>query len=664
MPGLEVSDLERMEKELVFLKKLINLLPGNVFWMDDHGTYLGCNINLAKVLNLSSPQDIIGKTHWDVLSANSAKLAEAADAEVIRSGQAHAEEQAGASSESEATTYLTTRIPIHDEYENVIGMLGHAANITAQKQLEAALEKANLIKSDFIENMQHDLRTPAYGVCAGLADLIQSETDPVKKKKLTLINKSARRLYDLCLEVTDFDRIENHEKAIVSKKFDFEKLITSIIELNQAAADSKGLKLSFEISSDIPHVLKGDAYRIRRILMNLVGNAIKFTETGSVALSCRALQKSKNEFVLQCTVKDTGVGIAQNKQDLIYESFARGTPSNRGLHTGIGLGLRFVKQFVHDLGGDIEVESTLGVGTSFRVTLPVCIPLCDELLETQVDIDLEPEELDESNLDDSEAFNLPLPKDGMLTTLLIEDDPLARIGAQNILGLLGCRVVLAGSVKEAIKLLNDIKFDVVVSDVGLPDGTGFDIVKRIKQDEGSLNYKTPFFALSAHRGADKMEAAEQAGFITLITKPLDPKKFKFFLDRDVRKIVRPEAEEPTDVQFQGEPILDWEFPKQFGLKDEYLEELMQSFYEELPNDVTLLKEVQARNKPEELRAFLHKLEGGFSYLGVPRLQKATSTLHEAVKNNSPEQVLSPLFDQFYQETENVITALDPKNRER
>lgn len=658
---LENTRSRRTLNILDALKMVAPIFPAPMYWHDTKGVVLGVNAQGLKGMR-KSIEEVLGKTPYDFYPQAVADRIWQNSVQVLKNGETLTQEEYSYDNSGKCIgTYLAIKAPLYDENGHTLGVLGTSIDITDIKELEQELviaknvaEESNAIKGEFIENMQHDLRTPAHGVCSGLADLLKSESDPDKQKTLALIYKSAKQLFNLCLEVTDFDKMEHHEKVVTSKKFDLKKLVQNVIELNQTAATKKGLEIVFNINKDVPDVVKGDAYRVKRILINLVGNAIKFTKQGKVSLSVSLLKKFDKEHVLRFEIQDTGIGIPQDKIEFIYEKFTRGTPANRGTYKGIGLGLRLVKGFVEDLGGDIEVQSGLDEGTTFYITLPFDIPLSDDLHENK-------EQEDELEFyDDDDGIELESPNEQVnveatdgLQTLLIEDDPLARMAAKNALTGLQCAVATADSVQTAKDILDRIKFDVIVSDIGLPDGTGFDVARYLKSDPKGLNYKTPIFALTAHGGKEKVEEAENVGFLALLTKPLVPKKFKVLLDTHVRKISQDVLLPTAAANNDNEQIIDWEYSKTYGLDRASTMTLMKQLYSELPEEVQQIKEARKKNDIHQIRELLHKFKGGFCYFGVNHLKRATNELHDQVKIAKSLAEIDHLFDAFYKEAERV-----------
>jgi two-component system, OmpR family, aerobic respiration control sensor histidine kinase ArcB len=272
--------------------------------------------------------------------------------------------------------------PIMGANGQCYGVTGVATDITKEKQQELMLRKAkeqaeiaNQSKTDFLMNMRHDFRTPFMGIL-GLAEMMaEQEPDIEKKKNLDCIASAAKSLLDQHNDIFEFAQVEDGVLPILEKKFNFHDLLRDQQRMMLPAAQQKGLTFRLGWAHDIPECLVGDQVRLHRILMNLLSNAIKFTPTGDVALHASVAKQLPGQVVLQFTIEDTGIGIPDDKQNLIYEKFTKLRASQDGGHAGMGNGLRFVKSFLEDLGGEIHLETALGKGTTFTVLVPVKLPL-------------------------------------------------------------------------------------------------------------------------------------------------------------------------------------------------------------------------------------------------------------------------------------------------
>lgn len=392
--------LEEMVSNIVqYYENIIRCMPGNVFWLDKTGATLGCNQNVLDMFNFDSVESFKGlnfpqQGKFGRWSAEATKSFENDTQEVIRTGRAklNIEELPIPHHDGRMIHFLSSRVPLFNRDGEVIGVVGISFDITERKQMEQALlkakasaEAANNLKIEFIHNMEHDIRTPfsgIYGIAKLLAD---QETDAKKKSFLTDIVNCAKELLDYSTGILDFAMIESGAVPLISKKFDLRKLIDGLIAMEMPAAKVKELNFTAHFDDDVPHIIMGDRYRLQRVLMNLVGNAIKFTHQGFVRLSVKvAKQVDSRHIILSFIMEDSGMGIPKEKQNIIYERFSRLIPSNQRLYSGKGLGLRLVKQFVEEMDGDIDITSIVDKGTIFTCTLPFKLPLINKLVELEL----------------------------------------------------------------------------------------------------------------------------------------------------------------------------------------------------------------------------------------------------------------------------------------
>ena len=617
----------------VFLRKLLNLLPGNVYWKDTKGIYQGCNINFARIVGFDSPKDIIGKHDRDLLGLSMAKLIEESDQYVFRKNQPITKEEVGFDIDSNPAVYLSTKIPLHDEEENTIGLVGLSQNITELKKMQEDLQKAHQLNLDFIQNMQHDLRTPTSGMMAILEELAATETDVTRREKLTLTYHASKRVFDIVSEIIDFDRITQQKEPYLFKKFNLAQLIQEVIELNQPAALSKGLSLDIFLDEHLPQVVKGDPKRLSRMLINLVGNAIKFTQTGGVSVHAKVIKVENDDMLIQLEVHDTGIGIPEEKRDLIYTQFTRFTPSNAGYYKGSGLGLNIVKRYVDDMQGEIDVYSEVGKGTIFYVILPFKKPLTEDIVFGE----------NEHTFSDESVSQMPMAKE--LNILLIEDDVLARHIGQSIIKTVSGSLSIAENMAQAMELLQQIKFDLVISDLGLPDGDGKTIVKSIKSNPNTLNYQTPFVALTAHQDKNNKNEAKNAGFLAVMTKPLTKKHFISVLNH----YIIPPNNMPSELE-----IIDLALGRKLIGDEKIAIEMIELLQTELPKEMALIKAYYANNDIDAIRKIFHKMKGGLCYCGVPRLNKILNLVHTEVKTVQHVSEMKDSFESLYDEMHALV----------
>lgn len=366
--------------ELYQLSYVIDQLPGSLYWKNRDGVYLGHNsFAMNKMLSIKfTPEKIIGKTDYDLFTSEVAEEFRKNDIGIMQDGKEQSIEETTISPTGEKVIQLSVKRPLRDMNGNIVGVIGNTTDITLLKNAIEKAEQSTRSMTEFIRNMEHDIRTPFSGVY-GMAEFMESEEkDPQKKELLHDMAVCAKELLDYCNDIVYCAKLEEESVPLMAKKFDVEELIESVIRIEKPVATQKSIQLLHEISADIPKIYIGDRRRLQRILINLTSNAIKFTQHGHVKISVSGKNIDKRHSVLKISVSDTGIGIPEDKQQYIYEKFTRLTPSNKGLYRGTGLGLHVVKELIHEMDGEIDLLSAPDKGSEFICTIPFTLPLLED----------------------------------------------------------------------------------------------------------------------------------------------------------------------------------------------------------------------------------------------------------------------------------------------
>lgn len=377
------TTIEEQKCELFRLQAVIDNLPGSIYWKDKKGIYLGRNLSSAEKMhsiNLEHTADkdaIYGKTDYDFFSKEVADQYRKHDIEVMEKKCEVTKEEYLTLPTGETIIQISTKRPLYDEHGEITGIIGNTVDISYLKKIENELrqatkkaEEANQLKTEFIRNMQHDIRTPLSGIW-GIANYIyEQENDVSKKELLNDLALCSKELLNYVNILLDFSRIELGGLPLSFNKFKLIDLVDKLMMLEMLPAKQKQLDLILKYDDKIPEFLIGDDYRLYSILINIVSNAIKFTEKGTVTILIKAYQQYDDNLVIQFIVEDTGIGIPANLCDWIYEKFTRVYPANKGTFKGTGLGLHVVRQFIEELKGEIKAESTLNKGTTFSCLIP------------------------------------------------------------------------------------------------------------------------------------------------------------------------------------------------------------------------------------------------------------------------------------------------------
>lgn len=662
--------------EIEQFKMVIYDLPGCVYWKNKQGHYLGCNKNFLDMAGFKEVEELVGKTDYQLCWAAQAEQLLGHDQKIISEGTSSFEETVTLAN-GENLTFTVVKSPLHDEQGKIIGVIGTSLDISQQKKFIKALEiakeqaeVANQLKTEFIENMQHDMRTPLAGLCGVLEMLMDNKKQEKIFDLIPIAIKSAKELLALCNEVIDFENTEYGRRRIVSRPIHIRDIAWHVMNLNRAASKYKCIDLSLEIDDDLPNTVHGDNYRIKTILINLLSNSVKFTQEGKIKLAIYPISVNQSDIRIRFEVSDTGIGIPHDKKEIIFEKYTRLNPSNKGIYKGSGLGLSHVKKFVTELNGELEVKSELGLGTTFYVTLPFKLAelpktICHIKHTTRYPVSndlIEPSENSVAHLASLSSIHPGAEKQNY-QVLLIEDDMLACMAAKHTLEKVGGHVTTAGDVATAKKRLDSIKFDLVVSDIGLPDGTGFDIITSIKENASSINHLTPFVALTAHSDERKKSQAKECGFLKVLQKPLTIALASDLMDTCLPPINESAFSSETTQPTQANVIIDLQATMDLMSCDkETALEMLDLLCHSIQEEKILFQKAYQQNDILTTRKLLHKLKGGLTYCSAPRLQKAVEDLHEEVKKTAQLSSLEPLYNRFYQEIKDFIHELNKIKR--
>jgi PAS domain S-box-containing protein len=423
----------------------------------------------------------------------------------------------------------THAVPFCNEQGKIISLLGITRDITDRKEAEnklleakAAAEAANSAKSQFLSTMSHEIRTPMNSVL-GVIQLLQQTKLTSEQRELTGIAiSSGIKLVDLLNDILDLAKIEAGKMELEITDFDLPSMISDTINILTLQARAKGIQLISSHNPDVPAALKGDAGRLRQIIINLVGNALKFTPQGSITLHIQKESEDDKSLTLRFLIQDSGIGIAAEKLDHVFESFTQADGSTTRIYGGTGLGLAICKQLVELMGGTIGVESVDGTGSMFWFTVVV---------EKQQSAPLSnPLPLGEGTKFSPlrvEEFEAPSPGGGgvgrgsVFRLLLTEDEPIAQKVVPRLLKSFGYLVDVAGNGTEALALLEKNDYALVLMDCMMPEMNGFEVTAVIRDPASAvLRHDIPVIALTGNAMKQDRERCIAAGMNDHIPKPL------------------------------------------------------------------------------------------------------------------------------------------------
>jgi PAS domain S-box-containing protein len=514
LTSLEVAHRQRQQAEGRY-KAFMNNIPAIASIKNGEGHFLYVNEPMAKHYGLR-PGEALGKTIADWLPKELAANIDRDDKEILSTGRALQYERIVPTRDGEEHHWLTFKFPlVEPDGQLLVGTV--AVDITDRKRAESEAQKAkemaeaaNRSKGEFLANMSHEIRTPLNGVI-GMTDLaLGTDLTAEQQEYLQIVKLSADSLLTVINDILDFSKIEAGKVEIEKVDFNLRELLEMTIKTLALRAEEKGLELLCDFEPEVPEAIQGDPNRLRQIVLNLVGNSIKFTQEGEVHLHVELSKEKSTDPFLHFTVSDTGIGISPEQQKTIFEPFTQADSSTTRKYGGTGLGLSISTHLVRMMGGKMWVESDPGVGTKFHFEVPL-IPAT-----MPVEASAEPDSgvllgarvlIVDDNATNRKILELMLKRWGMVPTLV-------SVGMDGILELRAASAAGRG-------------FDLVICDLLMPEMDGFAFTERVRKTSEISKAKIMMLSSAGRRGDAKR--CEDLGISAYLMKPVRQLELKTVL---------------------------------------------------------------------------------------------------------------------------------------
>lgn len=654
--------VQALDRERYFLHTLLDNVPDSIYFKDRESRFLRVSAGLVEKFGLESAEQVIGKSDADFFEARHAIQARRDEQMIMSTGRAMVDLVEQETWPDRPDTWCsTTKLPLRDNEGSIVGTFGITRDITHQKRtaqelLEAkeAADKANRAKSEFLANMSHEIRTPMNAILGMTELVLDTPLAPTQRDYLRMVHESGEALLKIINDILDFSKIEAGKFSLDPTEFEFRPNLSDTLRPLHVRAQAKGLAIRLEIDPEVPPKIIADLGRIRQVLMNLVGNAIKFTTVGEVVVSFGVVDASDSQARLHGAVRDSGIGIPAEKLETIFREFEQVDASTTRQYGGTGLGLAITSKLIELMQGRIWVESQVGSGSVFHFEIEVQLPARNSLDEP-IDAVAPAAMVPGASRSTSSLRRRPGAKSQSLRILLAEDNRVNQRLAVGLLERMGHRVIVVETGQAVVEACLSEAFDLVLMDVQMPGMDGLDATRVIRNNEESLGQHVPIIAMTAHAMSGDRQRCLDAGMDDYLSKPiriaeLEEKIAAFVDDSPLESTIESVPDSEVDNELSGA----WDA---IDHDTDLLRIMADAFLEESAELLLVMSASWERCDWEQLSHAAHSLKGSALALHASELASICSVLEQTRDSANRETIVGEL-EELRRELRSLETRLE------